>query len=69
MEHCNICGQQASELCPDGNCRACHKSLTFEDCCSGTWSAAVLMKAGYPLDLIKQRYPDADLDRATTLDP
>jgi hypothetical protein len=34
---CEICKKQAAERCPDGNCRACHKSLTMEACCDGSW--------------------------------
>jgi hypothetical protein len=24
-------------MCPDGYCRACHKSLGFEECSDGSW--------------------------------
>lgn len=36
------------ERCPDGNCRACHKSLTFEECCDGSWNARIRASAGLP---------------------
>lgn len=49
---CNLCGQptQDADLCPDGNCRACHKSLTFEECCDGSWVRAQRKAAGLPVD-------------------
>jgi len=30
---CRMCGRPTDELCPDEVCRACHVSISFEDCC------------------------------------
>lgn len=62
LHACNICGQLASEddTCPDGNCRACHVSLSFEDCCDGTWNARVALKL-HPIEEVRRRYPNAKL--------
>lgn len=37
MTECNICSKRVAEVCGDGVCRDCHKSLTFEACCDGSW--------------------------------
>ncbi len=37
------------DLCPDGYCRRCHHSLTFESCTSGEWAREVRRAAGLPL--------------------
>lgn len=49
MATCLICGTETDEVCPDGNCRACHKSLTFEDCCSGEWERRFRRAMGAPV--------------------
>jgi hypothetical protein len=67
---CNLCGKEADELCPDGNCRDCHKALSWEDCVTGTWNARRFLKVPLapglsPEDLIsmvKQMYPDAQVE-------
>ena len=35
---CELCGETVpeSDVCNDLACRACHVSVTFEDCCNGT---------------------------------
>lgn len=33
MGECCLCGRPADELCPDDACRACHVSISFDDCC------------------------------------
>jgi hypothetical protein len=45
-ETCNSCGRESEEVCQDGYCRACHKSLTFEDCCSGEWARRFRLSMG-----------------------
>jgi hypothetical protein len=34
---CISCEKEAEDVCGDGYCRECHVSLSFEDCCDGTW--------------------------------
>lgn len=58
---CLLCGQKADELCPDGDCRACHKSLTFEDCCTGTYSARNLLRLGHSREAVLELYPNAKI--------
>ena len=62
MNKCVMCGKETDELCPDEVCRECHKSLSFEDCCDGTWSARLELKAGVPLDIVKTMHPEAKID-------
>ena len=59
--NCNICGDEADEFCPDGNCRPCHKSLSFEDCCDGTYNAKNLLVLGHTRKEVKELYPDASI--------
>lgn len=33
-------------VCQDGYCRACHKSINFDDCVSGEWARRVRAAAG-----------------------
>lgn len=33
---CSICGKRTTEYCSTEACRACHKSITFEDCVNRT---------------------------------
>ena len=56
---CVNCGNEVSEVCPDGYCRKCHVSLSFEDCCDGTWSARLLLGQGAPIGMVKRAYPRA----------
>ena len=35
---CSICGKETTEYCEQLTCRACHVSLTFEECVSGAWT-------------------------------
>lgn len=35
---CDKCDATVEEVCGGGYCRACHKSLTFEDCVDGSWA-------------------------------
>lgn len=32
---CSLCGTLGRETCAQGACRACHRSIAFEDCVSG----------------------------------
>jgi hypothetical protein len=56
---CASCNSRAKEFCPDGYCRSCHKSLSFEDCCDGTYNAKNLLELGHSRKEIKELYPDA----------
>lgn len=56
---CDICKQPAAEVCHDGVCRSCHKSVTWDDCVTGTWNARKLLSLGRTRDEILKLYPDA----------
>ena len=58
---CEICGKQADDLCPDLACKACHKSVSWEECSSGTFNARILISNGHPRKEFKKLYPDADI--------
>ena len=58
---CQLCGKTADEYCPDGNCRACHISLTFEECVSKTWNARMLLRNGHSREEVLELYPLADV--------
>lgn len=60
---CEICDTPVDERCWDGVCKSCHKSLDFEDCKSGTYSAAISSKLGYSKKDLKKMYPNANLSR------
>jgi len=59
MMQCVICGKETEELCPDGVCRDCHVSVSFEDCCDGTWNAKMALRDGVPFELVKKIHPNA----------
>lgn len=61
---CNGCGA-AAELCGDGYCEACHKSLSFSDCVDGTYSVSVL-QATRSDESLRELYPNAKQWRAGT---
>lgn len=48
LHACDLCGKYDVELCNDCVCRSCHKSLTFEDCVSGRWTARMRAQLGLP---------------------
>lgn len=58
METCYKCGKPAEELCPDLYCRDCHESLTFEDCCDGTWNARQALRV-HSIEAVRRMYPRA----------
>jgi hypothetical protein len=60
-EHvCMDCGETAAELCQDGYCRACHVSLSFDDCTDGTWAVDKLRTTCADRDdELRRNYPDA----------
>lgn len=66
MECCHNCGSPAEVLCPDRYCEACHVSLSFEDCCSGTWSVAQLLRNGHTREELQPLYPKASQWREET---
>jgi hypothetical protein len=45
---CELCKVDVPERCGDGTCRACHKSLTFEDCVSGSYVDRLRAAYGLP---------------------
>lgn len=47
---CEMCNMPNSEddLCGDGYCRECHVSLSFEECCDGSWARRFRAAAGFP---------------------
>ena len=47
---CELCGKPTKndDLCGDLACRSCHKSLSFEECVSGSWVAEQRRAAGLP---------------------
>lgn len=58
---CQMCGKKNVPLCPSLVCECCHKSLTFEDCCDGTFNAKMLLRLGRSREHIKEMYPDAKI--------
>lgn len=40
--------RDAADVCGDGYCRDCHRSLSFEDCVSGRWFDEQRRRAGLP---------------------
>jgi len=61
MTKCALCGKETAEedLCPDLVCRGCHVSVSFEDCCDGTWAAKNDLRMGVPVELVKKIHPNA----------
>ena len=45
---CLICSEIVEDVCPDGNCHACHKTLSFEACCDGSWVKKFRQALGAP---------------------
>lgn len=43
--NCAICDKDVTEVCGGGVCRACHVSITFEDCINGTTPEELAWKA------------------------
>jgi len=58
---CVICKTKVDEVCQDGVCRPCHKSISFKDCMNHTWDANLALKAGIPLRMVKELYPNAEI--------
>ena len=57
---CINCGRKVKEVCPGGYCRKCHVSLSFEDCCDGTWDARMMMRGGiFTKEDVKKIYLEA----------
>lgn len=59
MEVCSLCGKKAARLCPDLACEDCHKSLSFDDCCDGTWNVEKLLSNGRDPKDLRPLYPSA----------
>lgn len=53
---CDNCGEPR-ELCPDGICRTCHKSFTWDQC--KAHKAYVMKRAGCTDEEIEKAYPGA----------
>jgi hypothetical protein len=51
MVPCTSCGKEKpeAEICQDGYCRDCHVSLSFEECCDGSWVREQRRAAGLPV--------------------
>lgn len=47
---CRGCGALVDERCDDDRCRACHVSLTFQECVDGSWARRVRREAGLPVN-------------------
>lgn len=59
VKKCNICREEVEETCGDGNCRACHVSVPWDDCVDGTWTANVLLnKLGRTEEQVRAEYPN-----------
>lgn len=43
---CPTCQKPCDETCPDGLCRACHVSCSWEDCVDGTFNARTMLEGG-----------------------
>lgn len=56
---CTVCGKMTIELCGDLVCRECHVSLSFEDCCDGTWAARLDLANGVSYEMAKEMHPNA----------
>ena len=50
MVTCSICGLRVSrdDVCSTLACRACHKSISFEECVSGSAMNRLRVRAGLP---------------------
>lgn len=50
LTKCSLCDTPTKEedLCGDLACRACHKSITFDECVDGSWVATQRAAAGLP---------------------
>lgn len=59
MTTCVDCGKRRKEVCGDGFCAECHKSLSFSDCVDGTWSVKRLRSAGHSDSELRKLYPSA----------
>lgn len=56
---CGLCKHQVTEVCPDGMCRNCHKSLPWDDCIDGTTNAnALLNRLGHSEEEVRKMYPN-----------
>ncbi|KKL98768.1 hypothetical protein LCGC14_1821140 [marine sediment metagenome] len=58
---CLLCEKEVKEVCGDEVCRKCHVSLSFDDCCDGTWAAQRSLKNGKTVEEAKYLYPDAKI--------
>ena len=67
MHTCSNCNKEAAEVCQDGYCRACHVSVSFEDCTNGTYSVNVLRRSGRTEETLRKLYPDADFSKVLDL--
>ena len=67
---CNGCRTMVDEVCPDGFCRACHRSISWHDCFTRTDIARIFVDSsvhmGVSLKEAKNRakdiWPFAELD-------
>jgi len=57
--NCQNCKEFVNEVCPDGYCKNCHKSVSWQDCCDGTYTARNLLKLGHSKKEILEIFPEA----------
>jgi len=67
MAECSSCSKSVDVVCQDGYCKACHVSVSFDDCCDGTWSVNVLRRSGTREETLREMYPDADFTKVLDL--
>jgi len=61
MPVCDNCHQEVDKTCPDGFCKNCHVSVTWEDCITRTFEAKNLLNMGMSIDLVKKSFPKAKI--------
>ncbi|MBU1082605.1 MAG: hypothetical protein KKB59_19115 [Spirochaetes bacterium] len=54
MPICDGCKQEVDEVCNGNHCKACHVSVSWEDCTSGTFDARILNKMLQRIGLSKE---------------
>ena len=59
-QFCNVCDEIVpGPFCQDGACKTCHKSVSWEDCTDGTYSARNMLENGWPRATVLSNYPNA----------
>ena len=63
MNKCVMCDKETDELCSGLVCRDCHVSVSWDDCVNRTFDADLALKGGMSLEMAKDWFPNADLDK------